>query len=346
MFAEYTLTDKLEKRCIDLLLQLGLAQTSEVTSVQPLTGGVASDIARVDLDSRSLCVKFALPKLKVAEDWHAPVHRNAAEYAWLECAATIAPECAVKLYGQVPALHGFAMEYVAGDDVYLWKSALLQHAPDHGEAASVADVLGRIHAHSTRPNFERHCFHNRDDFKALRIDPYLLFSASRHPTLDTILTELAQMLYTSEQVLVHGDVSPKNILFRPTGPLILDAECATMGDASFDPAFCLNHILLKAVHLPHSRTHLLESVSAFWQAYAKHICWESEEVLQARICRLLPALMLARVDGKSPVEYLNDQEQQFVRQIAIDLLLNPVTTLDALVSYITSAMENKTHVSN
>ena len=79
------------------------------------------------------------------------------------------------------------------------------------------------------------------------------------------------MLYRGDAVLLHGDLSPKNILFRDAAPILLDAECATMGDASFDPAFCLNHLILKAIHLPASRERLLSEVGKFWQTYENHI---------------------------------------------------------------------------
>lgn len=96
-----------------------------------------------------------------------------------------------------------------------------------------------------------------------------------------------------------------------------------MGDASFDPAFCLNHLVLKAIHLPRSRSRLLNNILDFWRAYAPHITWENQNDLEARICQLLPALMLARVDGKSPVEYLIDVERDFVRQESRSLLIKP-----------------------
>lgn len=121
-------------------------------------------------------------------------------------------------------------------------------------------------------------------------------------------------------MLVHGDVSPKNILMRKQGPIILDAECATMGDASFDTAFCLNHLLLKAVNLPGSRDRLLVSALEFWDAYAAHISWEEADALEARVCALLPCLYLARVDGKSPVEYLDDEGRSTVRHLAFALI--------------------------
>ena len=125
------------------------------------------------------------------------------------------------------------------------------------------------------------------------------------------LNGLASMLFESRLVLVHGDVSPKNILFRGGRPTMLDAECATMGDPSFDVSFCLNHLILKAVHLPNSREALFGSVLRFWNAYAAHICWEPASRLERRVCHLVAALMLARIDGKSPIEYLDGDERKW-----------------------------------
>ena len=234
----------LEDRCKNLVAELGIAHPGDVVRVEPLTGGVASDIAKVELRDRTICIKFALPKLKVKADWFAPVHRNAAEYAWLEVAAAVMPDSAIQLFGRSASQHGFAMEFLSGANVYLWKAALLAEKRGQGEAARVADMLGRIHAASAEPEFDTSPFQNRDDFFAIRIEPYLTYTAGVHPELAREINALANMLYESQWVLVHGDVSPKNILFRGAGPVLLDAECATMGDACFDPSFCLNHLVL------------------------------------------------------------------------------------------------------
>lgn len=332
---------ELRNRCAKLLHELELAHRDDVIHVEPLTGGVASDIARVDVQGNSYVVKFALPKLKVAADWHAPVHRNAAEYAWLNVAATVSPGASVQLYGRSEAAHGFAMEFLTGADVYLWKDALLAQTPPRQETSQVGDLLGRIHATSAQSGFDATAFQNRDDFRALRIEPYLTYAAQQHPDLSTALTGLADQLYDSQQVLVHGDVSPKNTLFRAAGPVLLDAECATMGDASFDPSFCLNHLLLKAIHLPASRARYLSEVGSFWTAYAPHITWEPAATLEARVCQLLPALMLARVDGKSPVEYLSPSEQGVVRHVAIELITQPTATLAAFTDRLTQLLKEQ-----
>jgi aminoglycoside phosphotransferase (APT) family kinase protein len=322
----------LTDRCQRLLVELDLCAPGDTLTLTPLTGGVASDIVMVQCGDHSYCVKFALAQLKVAEVWRAPVHRNRAEYHWLHVASQVVPASVPKLFGQSDREGGFVMEYLAGDQVYLWKTALLQSRRDNGEAAKVGDTLGRIHAASTKPGFDAAPFQNRDDFDALRLEPYLLFTATRHQGLAPKLQGLADRLYASDGVLVHGDVSPKNILFRSGTPVILDAECATMGDPAFDVAFCLNHLILKALHLPQNRERLFTNVLQLWAAYASHVSWEDPADLESRICDLLPALMLARVDGKSPVEYLTETERAIIRAAAVPLIAEPAARLPDLIA--------------
>jgi aminoglycoside phosphotransferase (APT) family kinase protein len=315
-------------RCKALVQDLGLGS---VRAVRRLTGGVASDIGVVTLTDRTICVKFALAKLSVAEDWFAPVHRSRAEYAWLRAASRVAPDSVPALYGWSERENGFAMEFIHGDDVYLWKQALLDGAPPRGEAAAVGDVLGRIHAASTRPDFDATPFDNADDFNALRLEPYLRFTATRHPALAERLVRLADTLSASRTVLVHGDVSPKNILIRKAQPVILDAECATMGDPAFDVGFCLNHLLLKSIHLPALRDRLCAEIAQFRVAYGRHVAWEPVPALEERVAQLLPALMLARVDGKSPVDYLSADARDRVRRFAAAMIREPAAGLDAFM---------------
>lgn len=328
-----------QSRCGALMSELNLCGPEDIVSIRPLTGGVSSDIGLVDLGGRKVVVKFALEQLRVAEAWFANVNRSLAEYQWLQCAAGIVPDAVPLLLGCSNALKGFAMEYLDGDGVYLWKKALLSGAPPGGEAAAVGDRLGRIHNGSADARVLAR-FQNQEDFYDLRLEPYLAFTASRHPELAVEMHGLIDMLKSNERVLVHGDVSPKNIMIRDGAPVFLDAECATAGDPCFDIAFCLNHLALKAVHLERTRSGLLDSIVRFWQSYQTHVRWESVSDMETRVCRLLPAMMLARVDGKSPVEYLDEGEQQTVRIMAAALLKKPGRSLPAMVETIAGRLNS------
>ena len=117
--------------------------------------------------------------------------------------------------------------------------------------------------------------------------------------------------------LVHGDVSPKNILVAPQGPIFLDAECAWYGDPAFDLAFCLNHLVLKSFWVPNPA--LRACFESLKDHYLAGVTWESS--IEERVATLLPGLLLARVDGKSPVEYLDETGREQVRRLARRMLV-------------------------
>ncbi|RMF08710.1 MAG: aminoglycoside phosphotransferase family protein, partial [Alphaproteobacteria bacterium] len=214
----------LAQRCRDLIVDLKLGRESDAVSAAPLAGGVSSDIARVEIGGACYCAKFALEKLKVDAEWRAPVRRNAAEYRWLEFVGTIAPESVPRLYGRSEKCNGFVMEFLGASDVRNWKNTLLQRGPGDGEAQAVGALLGRIHGASAAPAFDRAAFRNHEDFWALRLEPYLQNMIAKHPDLAVPLHGLIARYRDAECALIHGDVSPKNILFRGCVPVLLDAE--------------------------------------------------------------------------------------------------------------------------
>lgn len=292
-------------------------------SVEPLTGGVSSDIVRITLsDGRLACAKRALRKLKVASDWQAPLERNHYEVAWLRRAAAIVPGAAPKVLAE-DATRGIALlEYLPAEDYVLWKAELLAGRADPAVPGKVADALGRIHAATLNDASVAREFPTDHLIDALRLDPYLRFTAGRHPELADKILAVLDTTATTKQALVHGDVSPKNILVAKSDghPVLLDAECAWYGDPAFDAAFCLNHLLLKAVHLPFIKLALLRQAEDFAATWLAHFPAALRADLERRTAALLPCLMLARVDGKSPVEYLDEPNRQRVRDIAMPLI--------------------------
>lgn len=298
----------------DVLRHVGL--DARVVAVQPLTGGVSSDIFRVELADRTLCVKFAIDQLRVASEWLAPVGRSAAEHAWLAFVAAAFPRLVPALLGVDDANHAIVMEFLPPVDHPTWKAQLLAGEIDVAFAGQVGARLAAIHSRSAIEPLLAERFDNAANFASLRIDPYLRFTASRHPDLADRLGLLADALDTARIALVHGDISPKNILCGPGGPVFIDAECATFGDPAFDIAFCLNHLVIKSIVLPAMREELEASAQSLWTAYRAGIDWEPAAAVQARVARILPALMLARVDGKSPLEYLTPESGDAVRRIA------------------------------
>lgn len=297
----------------------------------PLAGGVSSDLWRADLPSGPVCVKSALPQLKVAREWLAPTSRNAVEYKYLRFAQPLAP-------GQIPLVLAhdegscmFAMEYLPPEEYPVWKTLLLAGRVDVEAAREVGALLGTLHAASALDPAAAAMFATDENFDALRITPYLHVTAQAHPDLRQRLADLAARTAGTHLAVVHGDVSPKNILLGPHGPVLLDAECAWYGDPAFDVAFCVNHLLIKSVKVPAAAVALRAAARALADAHARHVRWEPVSLLDCRIASLTPALALARVDGSSPVEYLSAPERAVVRSAGRALLAGPPATIMELI---------------
>ncbi|MEQ8806017.1 MAG: phosphotransferase, partial [Rhodospirillales bacterium] len=165
-------------------------------------------------------------------------------------------------------------------------------------------------------------FRTDETFHSIRLEPYLIATGRAHADLAPRLEALAATTAAHREALVHGDVSPKNILVDGADPVFLDAECAWYGDPAFDLAFCLNHLLLKCLWTPSATDGFLAGFDALAAGYA------AEPAIEARAAALLPALFLARVDGKSPVEYITaDADRDRVRRTARPLITTPPPTL-------------------
>ena len=298
------------------LRNLGLAAPDEEPHYQALTGGVSSQIWRVELRSGPVCVKRALPKLRVEREWLAPIERNHYEFSWLRVVSDIAPHAVPRLIAHDAEQNLFVMEFLSPGSHPLWKTELHSGRADTAFAAQLGRLLALIHrttAHNPAIAAE---FPTDAIFHSLRLEPYLEATAVRHPDLAPTLYRLVETTAASKHALVHGDVSPKNILVGPQGPVLLDAECAWYGDPAFDLAFCLNHLLLKCHWTPAAAADFLRCFDALHETYLAGVAWEPADVLEARAAALLPALFLARVDGKSPVEYLTAADHDHVRRVA------------------------------
>ncbi len=310
---------------------MGLLAVGESPLVTPLAGGVSSEIYRVDALRGSFCIKRALAKLRVSADWNAPVERNHYEVEWLRIAGRIAPDAVPQVLAESMEGGVFAMTYLPPERYPVWKAQLRDGHINPSTAATLGDLVGRIHAATANSTDIAKQFATDAIFHSLRLEPYLLATALAHPDCAAALGALTKRTASTRLALVHGDVSPKNILVGRDGPVLLDAECAWYGDPAFDLAFCLTHLLLKGLWRPQWREVYLGCFDAMAKSYLEQVNWESPETLEMRAAQLLPGILLARIDGKSPVEYIDTPaDRDFVRARAKLLLLQPPLRLAAV----------------
>ena len=310
-----------DRAIMDFVARSGLTPGGAETRFERLPGGVSSDIWLVRAGSTAFCVKRALQRLRVAADWRAPIERNAKEAAWIKAVSSVLPQAVPQLLAEDAGGGVFAMEYLPPQSFKDWKAQLQHGHVVASDAAEVGRRLAHIHARFAKSRDIAAEFATDAIFHAIRLEPYLLAAARAPPDRAATLYRLAELTARTKLTLVHGDVSPKNILIGPQGPVFIDAECAWFGDPAFDLAFCLNHLLLKCLWVPAAALRLIAVFAALAEAYLAGVDWEPVEGIERRTAHLLPALLLARIDGKSPVEYLTEErDKNTVRRVARALL--------------------------
>lgn len=292
-----------------LLRRDGVVRSPEAR-LTPLSGGVSCEIYLVEDGAERFVVKRALAKLKVKADWFADVARNRHEWEYIRYVANFLPEAVPALQHCSAPNNYFTMEHLDGSFAN-WKQLLLAGQASGEHARRAGNLLAQIHRHSAGDAKARQLFDTTQNFFQLRLEPYLLATGAKHPALRPQFEAEVARLAATRECLVHGDFSPKNILVNDGRMVILDCEVAWYGDPAFDAAFLLNHFFLKALlHTPRHAS-MRPMIDSFWTAY--QAARPSPE-MEPRVCRLLPMLLLARVDGKSPVEYLDPARQQVVRE--------------------------------
>jgi len=298
---------------------------------RPLAGGISSDVFLIEDRGERFVVKQALPCLKVQDHWPADTARNRVEYEFLRYLSRVLPESAPKVVAS--GRDYFIMEYL-GAEFESWKTLLLRGDCQKQHAVQAGKILGTLHRTSSSAPELASFFDTTSNFHQLRTDPYLLTTGGRHSALRHVFEQEALRLEATRECLVHGDYSPKNMLVGKERIVLLDCEVAWYGDPTFDLAFLINHLLLKSLFHAPQTTELQPMIESFVAKYYEEraVDLAHRKDLDSRIAHLLLMLMLARIDGKSPVEYLTEEHKQdFVRSFVYSRLRARKFELDQVV---------------
>jgi 5-methylthioribose kinase len=319
----------------DYLTTRGYIKSGETVSFTNLRGGVSNRTVKVAwTDGRGWVLKQALAKLRVDVDWFSSPERIGVEAKALRCLNRLAPP------GTTPAFifedltqHLMGMEAIP-EEHENWKNVLLSGRiiSDHFEQFGL--LLGAIHRRSSEAISEvRQLFSDTTYFENLRLEPYYLYAARNTEEASDFLNALARETLLHKDSLVHGDFSPKNTLIYQNKLILLDYEVVHVGDPGFDLGFALTHFLSKAHHLPTERYRLACAAELFWQVYREEIAqlnWAKE--LEQRVVRHTLGCLLARVAGKSPLEYLSSAEMIRQRNAVLALMREPPASVPKLIA--------------
>jgi aminoglycoside phosphotransferase (APT) family kinase protein len=309
-----------------------LVPAGEEPRTRVLGGGVSCDVVRVETSRDAFVLKRACPKLRVREEWFADPGRIRAEQDCLRYYQRVVPDLVpgFRFYDAENFLFGMA---AAPAGAVMWKSLLMDGVIDPGIGLRLAAALAKVHNAAAADPEAWATFADPKIFIDLRIDPYLRATAARHPDLAPLIEREIGRLLEHRQTLVHGDFSPKNILVAGERLFILDFEVAHMGDPSFDLGFLTNHFLLKAVKHRAWAPAFLDLMTATARAYLDAVRFTPADRLEADTVRTLALLFLARVDGKSPAEYITDDaDKTRIRSFSRAILGDGLATFEAVAA--------------
>lgn len=309
------------------LRQHALLAPGETPRIETLPGGVSSRTVLVERDrGRSMVLKQSLAKLRVAVDWFSSperIHREALAMRWF---AQLAPPGAItELYDEDAQEHIIAMEAVPRP-CYNWKTMLLSGDVRSEHVRQFGELLSALHRNSAARAVElQPLFQDKTFFETLRIEPYYRYTSQHAPNFFHSLIE--DTLATNAS-LVHGDFSPKNVLLHDDRMVLLDHEVAHFGDPAFDIGFAMAHLLSKAHHRPDQRGRFLAAALEFWVSYQN---WEPYPAFESRCVRHSLACLLARVYGRSPLEYLDREERARQAEATLAILRDGPMEVPALI---------------
>ncbi len=342
----------------EYLRRAGRIDKSEPASVRELAGGVSNMVLLVELPERGqrFVLKQARGRLRVAQEWLCPLERiwreadvlRQCEEVLQASATTRKGEPAGNSHRQIAAItprllwedrdnYAYAMS-AAPPEHRTWKELLLageiELSRDLTEAC--AELLALLHASTWNQQAVADQFDDRSYFEQLRIDPYYRWLLQQHPDREQQLQKLIDSVASNRRCLVHGDFSPKNLLVWPGKVMLIDFEVGHFGDPAFDLGFFLTHLLLKSIWASERAAEYQGLASQFWLTYRADMLRtiDNDEIaaLEGRMALNLAGCLLARVDGKSPVDYLNEKQRDTVRTRARRWLAEPQEVLRGLAA--------------
>lgn len=314
----------------EYLRRRGLIGHDESVTVRELSGGVSNVVLAVSGEEHALICKQSLPQLRVSDIWLADRTRILAEAEALALTKELTPAHVPSVLDSDDQRCTLSIEH-APPGWTDWKVRLLAGHIDRRIARLLGHVLARWQNSTQDGAALGDRLRRYEAFDQLRIDPYHRTVARRHPEQAAAIEAVIAEMAGRRRCLTHGDFSPKNVLVDPRGDgvWIIDFEVAHLGDPAFDVAFLLSHLLLKSLHLPDRLEELAGCGLDFAAAWgsevdpALHPGWPA-------IARQIGCLLLARVDGKSPAEYLGPDARRQAFALGSAMLADPSATAAAI----------------
>jgi 5-methylthioribose kinase len=298
------------------LIEKKIISASDQAEVEVLTGGVSNVVLAITTKNQKMVLKQALAELMVAQKWEADQRRAIVEANAIALFHKLSPDQVPNLVFLDPERFILILDRVpVGSTV--WKSDLLDGVINPDIAEVLGTTLAQWHNFGEKDKEARMQFMEDSLFEQLRIDPFYRFVAAKNEALKPVISRLINELEGDKTTIVHGDFSPKNIMVGMDDQVyILDFEVTHVGNPVFDLAFLLAHLLCKKFRTDEPLEEKLLGATAerFINAYEVIRPFASSLSLHTAL------IALARVEGKSPVNYLDPNKQNALVGYTKDIL--------------------------
>lgn len=308
------------------LRQMQLLASGDSPRITMLPSSFATRACRIDLGWGTILLKRALAPEAGADSFVA--ERVQAEAAWFKIACGVVPGVAPTVLGSLPAAGVLALEYLDPEEFPSWQSRLAAGKVEPWVAAELGHLVGRLHAASANSRAVAERFTSREPFRTLALAPLLARAATAAPDCAARIAAIGERLGATRLALVHGSLSPDNVLVGPRGPVLVDADCAHSGDPVFDVASGLAALALRMVTHCQSRVALVNAFDAFHRSYFAHVTWEMPEEAEARAATILPVFLAAALDATPGA---GAQDARRARETAVALLTATPARLEELL---------------
>jgi len=316
-------------------LWLDSINKEKIVKYKKLEGGVSSEVYYVKTNKNEYCIKRSLKKLLVKKDWIANTNRIKFEYYWLNHCRNILNKNIPKTYEFNNKKKYIVMEYLNNSKYKTLKELYFKKIINLNTIRLISKDLYKIHSKSNNYKTKILFKGNRNNFNDLRLDPYFNEVGRVYPKYKKYVKDLNKNYLINSSTLVHGDFSPKNILIGKNKIVYLDAECCNFGDPIFDLVFFSNHLLLKSIFIKDKSKEFIKSYMIFYKEYLKNLNAKKSKLYIDRIIKMTPIMMLARIDGKSPVEYIKSKKiKNTIRNKSFLLLERNINSLNDIVRII------------
>ena len=307
----------------------------KIIQYKKLTGGVSSEVYHVKTIKNNYCIKRSLKRLLVKKKWIANTNRIKFEYLWLK-------HCQNILKRNIPNTYEFnnkkkyiVMEYLKTSQYKTLKQLYFNKIININTIRSISKHLYKIHSNSSNYKTKKTFEGNYKNFYDLRLDPYFNEVGRVYPKYKEYIKKINENYIKHSNTLVHGDFSPKNILVGKNKIIYLDAECCNFGDPVFDLVFFTNHLLIKSIFFKDKSQEFIKLYISFYKEYLSNLSTKNFNSYIDRIIKMTPIMLLSRVDGKSPVEYINKVKiKNIIRKKSFLLLDSKISSLNDIIKVI------------